>query len=214
MWRSRKTWLLVALFACVVAAGCGGGRQGGGEAVDAASKSNEAADSGAADSGAPGSPGGSRQGPSGGAPGAPTHRNPGAVAVGSPIKLPAFQEKGAGNFDEVHQRLLNEIRAACEPKHDLCVTPVVKTLDNDDSDRTCFEGTIPPLLEKENEVPRDKELTILRGKADTDHPCEPQGSGEGGESTGSTETTETTETTGPTDTSQPDDGQSPPPSSS
>ena len=222
MSRSWTSLLLVALVVCVAVSACGGSQQGGadsgGEAVDAAARSN----------GAPGSPGGGPQGQSGGAAGAPTNRKSDAVAAGAPFEMPAFQQRGAGNIDQLEEEIRAAIRDGC-PNDELCVATVRQPLAKfrgQPSHPSCFLGTDPDTSEEIRLDPqKTKVLTIYRGTDESKEPCPRQDTGSGG--TDSTDTTESTDTTGQstdttessdttesTDTTQPDDSQSQPPSSS
>lgn len=223
MSRSRTSLLLVALVVCVAVSACGGSQQGGadsgGEAVDAAARSN----------GAPGSPGGGPQGQSGGAAGAPTNRKSDAVAAGAPFEMPAFQQRGAGNIDQLEEEIRAAIRDGC-PNDELCVATVRQPLAEfrgQPYHPSCFLGTDPDTSEKEIRLDpqKTKVLTIYRGTDESKEPCPRQDTGSGGtdstdttESTDtagqSTDTTESSDTTESTDTTQPDDSQSQPPSSS
>jgi hypothetical protein len=188
----------MALVVCVTAPACGGGNQGGGdsggEAVDAAARSN----------GAPGSPIGSPQSPSGGAAGAPTNRKTDAVAAGAPFEMPAFQQRGAGNIDELEEDIRAAIEDGCS-NHKLCVPTVRQPLASFQGQPyhpSCFLGTNPDTHEETTLDPRKtKVLTIYRGTDESKDPCLRQ-------DTGSSDTTESTDTT------QPDDSQAQPPSSS
>jgi len=205
---------------CVTASACGGSQQGGGdsggEAVDAAARSN----------GAPGSPGGSPQGPSGGAAGAPTNRKSDAVAAGAPFKMPAFQQRGVGNIDELEEEIRAAIRDGC-PNDKLCVATVRQpgTLDGKTYHPSCFLGTKPDTSEETKLDPqKTKVLTIYRGTDESKEPCLRQDGSGGTDSTDATESTDTSgqstdstessDTTESTDTTQPEDSQSQPPSSS
>ena len=216
MSRSRTSLLLMALVVCVTAAACGAGNQGGGgsggEAVDAATQSN----------GAPGSPGGSPQGPSGGAAGAPTNRKSDAVAAGAPFEMPAFQQRGLGNIDELEEDIRAAIEERC-PNGRLCVETVREPLAEFEGEAyhpSCFLGTNPDTSEEIELDPRKtKVLTIYRGTDESKEPCPRQDTDPGGaDSTDTTESTDTTgqstDTTESTDTTQPDDSQPQPPSSS
>jgi hypothetical protein len=206
----------MTLAVCLTASACGGSHQGGGdsgaEAVDAAGQSN----------GAPGSSGGSPQGPSGGAAGAPTNRNNGAVAAGAPFKMPAFQQRGAGNIDELEEQIRAAIQDGC-PNHTLCVPTVRQPLAEFEGQTyhpSCFLGTHPDTKEEiELDPQKTRVLRIYHGTDESQEPCPRQDTGSGG--TDSTDTTESTDTTGQstdtsesTDTTQPDGSQSQPPSSS
>jgi hypothetical protein len=220
----------MALVVCVTVSACGGGNQGGGdsgaEAVDAAARSN----------GAPGSPagnpqspsGGSPQGPSGGAAGAPTDRKTDAVAAGAPFEMPAFQQRGAGNIDELEADIRAAIKDGC-PDGKLCVATVREPLakfQDQTYHPSCFLGTNPDTSEETELDPQTtKVLTIYRGTDESKEPCLLQDTGSGGtDSTDATESTDTTgqqtdstgssDTTESTDTTQSDDSQAQPPSSS
>jgi hypothetical protein len=213
----------MALAVCLTASACGGSHQGGGdsggEAVDAAVRSNGAP--GSAGGSPQGPSGGSPQGPSGGAAGAPTNRNSGAVAAGAPFKMPAFQQRGAGNIDELEEQIRAAIQDGC-PNHKLCVATVRQPLalfQGQTYHPSCFLGTHPDTSEEIQLDPQKTSvLTIYRGTDESKEPCLRQDTGSGG--TDPTDTTESTGTTGQstdtsesTDTTQPDDSQ-PQPSSS
>lgn len=211
----------MALVVCVTASACGGSQQGGGdsggEAVDAAARSN----------GAPGSPGGSPQGPSGGAAGAPTNRKSDAVAAGAPFKMPAFQQRGVGNIDELEEDIRAAIKDGC-PNDELCVPTVRQPLAEFEGQAyhpSCFLGTNPDTKEETELDPQQtKVLTIYHGTDESKEQCLRQDGSGGTDSTDATESTDTTgqstdtsdstDTTESTDTTQPDDSQSQPPSSS
>jgi hypothetical protein len=211
----------MALVVCVTASACGGSQQGGGdsggEAVDAAARSN----------GAPGSPGGSPQGPSGGAAGAPTNRKSDAVAAGAPFKMPAFQQRGVGNIDELEEAIRAAIEDGC-PNDELCVATVRQPLAEFEGQAyhpSCFLGTDPDTSEEiELDPQKTKVLTIYQGTDESKERCLRQDGSGGTDSTEATESTDTsgqstdtsdsTDTTESTDTTQPDDSQSQPPSSS
>jgi hypothetical protein len=226
MSRSRTSLLLMALVVCVTASACGGSQQGGGdsggEAVDAAARSN----------GAPGSPGGSPQGPSGGAAGAPTNRKSDAVAAGAPFKMPAFQQRTVGNIDELEEDIRAAIKDGC-PNDELCVPTVRQPLalfEGQAYHPSCFLGTDPDTSvpdtngETELDPQKTKVLTIYQGTDESKERCLRQDGSGGTDSTDATESTDTsgqstdtsdsTDTTESTDTTQPDDSQSQPPSSS
>jgi len=226
MSRSRTSLLLVALVVSVAVSACGGSQQGGGdsggEAVDAAARSN----------GAPGSPGGSPQGQSGGAAGAPTNRKSEAVAAGAPFKMPAFQQRGAGNIDQLEEEIRAAIREGC-PNDELCVATVRQPLaefQGQPYHPSCFLGTNPDTSvpdangETELDPQKTRVLTIYQGTDKREEPCLRQDGSGGTDSTDTTESTDTTgqstdatessDTTESTDTTQPDDSQSQPPSSS
>ena len=222
MSRSRTPLLLVALVVCVTASACGGGGQGGGDS------SGEAVGAAARSAGSPGSPGGSPQGPSGGAPGAPTNRKSEAVAAGAPFDMPAFEQRGVGNIDELEEAIRAAIREGCG-NDELCVPTVRQPLAEFEGKTyhpTCFLGTNPDTSEESELDPqKTKVLTIYHGTDESRERCERQDTGYGGtestDATGSTDTseqsagsTESSDTTGSSDTTQPDDSQPPPPSSS
>jgi hypothetical protein len=218
--------LLMALVVCLTASACGGSNQGGGdsggEAIDAAARSN----------GAPGSPGGSPQGPSGGAAGAPTNRKSDAVAAGAPFKMPAFQQRGVGNIDELEEEIRAAIKEGC-PNDKLCVGTVRQPLAKFQGRAyhpSCFLGTNPDTSvpdangETELDPQKTRVLAIYQGTDKREEQCLRQDGSGGTDSTDATESTDTsgqstdtsdsTDTTESTDTTQPDDSQSQPPSSS
>jgi hypothetical protein len=166
--------------------------------------------------------GGNPQGPSGGAAGAPINRNNGAVAAGAPFKMPAFQQRGAGNIDELEEQIRAAIRDGC-PNNELCVATVrqpLAALEGQTYHPSCFLGTDPDTSEEiELNPQKTRVLTIYHGTDDSQEPCPRQDTGSGG--TDSTDTTDTTGTTAQptdptesTDSTQSDDSQSQPPSSS
>jgi hypothetical protein len=131
MSRMRRSALLaVALLVLVVAAGCGGPADQGGQ--DTAVQAGRAPGVGPEEQ-APGTPGAAPEGEapgSAGAPGAPGVPGPGGPdeetqAPESPITIPPFQQIGGQPVDDVRQQIETAIREACTPRHDLCVTTVV-----------------------------------------------------------------------------------------
>jgi hypothetical protein len=212
----------MALFVCVTASACSGGGQGagdfGGEAVDAAARSN----------GAPGSPAGGPRSPSGGATGAPTNRRTDAVATGAPFEMPAFEQRGVGNIDELEAAIRAAIKEGCA-NGKLCVATVRQPLakfEGQPYHPSCFLGTYPDTSQETVLDPRKtKVLIIYRGTDESQEPCLRQDDGSGGtDSTDASESTDSSEqstdssdpsdTTESSDTSQPDESQSQPPSSS
>jgi hypothetical protein len=215
--RGWRWWLwprvLVALVLCVSVLGCAGTGERGG-ADDAGLRSDREAgapdaDPGRQSGGAPGAPDANLEQQSGGVPGAPGSpggQGNGAQAIGAPIKMPAFTQIGGQPVDQVRPQIEDAIRAACTPRHDLCVTTVVKPREGADA-HACFAGTDPPTKEAGTELARDTLLTIYSapgGCGVPDPSADPQ----------STDGTEPPEVTQPDETVPPGDSQPPPPSSS
>jgi hypothetical protein len=127
-------------------------------------------------SGAPGQPG----------PGGPDEN---AGAPGSPITIPAFTQIGGQPVDKVRPEIEAAIRAACTPRHNLCVTTVVEARNGKDL-HACFGGTNPPTDGGRDRKPvvqldRDSVLTIYSDSPDRGESEE--------ESSSSTESSETTQ---------------------
>jgi hypothetical protein len=79
-----------------------------------------------------------------GAPGAAGKRGNGAHATGAPINLPAYSEIGFATVDEERAKIENDIRGACKPRGELCVTTVLEARNGSDL-HACFGGTKPDM---------------------------------------------------------------------
>jgi hypothetical protein len=79
-----------------------------------------------------------------GAPGAPGKQGNGAQAAGAPIRLPAYTQIGAKPVDEMREVIDNDIREACRPRNDPCVTTVIEARNGSDL-HACFGVTKPDM---------------------------------------------------------------------
>jgi hypothetical protein len=125
----------VALVLCVSAIGCAnaGAQRGDSPALQSGQEAGTGSEqqSGQAN-GAPG------------APGAPGEQGNGAQAAGAPIRLPAYTQIGAKPVDEMREVIDNDIREACKPRNDPCVTTVIEARNGSDL-HACFGGTKPDM---------------------------------------------------------------------
>lgn len=221
MSRMRRSALLaVALLVLVVAAGCGGPADQGGQ--DTAVQAGRAPGVGpeeqapgtpgaAPEEQAPGTPGAAPEGEapgSAGAPGAPGVPGPGGPdeetqAPESPITIPPFQQIGGQPVDDVRQQIEAAIREACTPRHDLCVTTVVSPRDGADA-HACFGGTNPSTHPNSAKVNRGAVLTIY-SQPGACEPSEPSSEPPPSSSTGEPEESQPppSSSTGPSEDSQP-----------
>ena len=202
-------WIVVALVLCVSVLGCAGtGEPGGAEDAAYGEAGAPGGDPEQQSGGAPGAPDANLEQQSGGVPGAPGSpggQGNGAQAVGAPIKMPAFTQIGGQPVDQVRPQIEDAIRAGCTPRHDLCVSTVVKAREGSDT-HACFAGTDPPTKEAGAELARDTVLTIYSAPGGCGLP-DPGVDPESTDSTGPPEETQ------PEETVPPEDSQ-PPPSSS
>jgi hypothetical protein len=172
----QSTRLAVALLIVVVVAGCAGPADQGQEDTAAQAGTAPGADPEAQapdtpgetpEGHAPGTPGAASEGEapgSAGGPGAPGLPGPGgpdeeARAPESPITIPPFQQIGGQPVDDVRQQIEAEIRKACTPRHDLCVTTVVKPRKGAGA-HACFGGTHPSTHPNSAQLDRGAVLTI------------------------------------------------------
>jgi hypothetical protein len=200
----RSACLAVALLVLSVAAGCGGPTGQGEE--DAALQAQQSQQ-------APGAPGPGAPEESGGSPGAPGGPDDEARAPGSPITVPPFQQIGGQPVDKVRQEIEDAIRQACTPRHDLCVTTVVKPRQPGGGLHECFGGTDPPTFPDSARLDRGAVLTVY-SEPGACEPSEPAEESSSSSTTGSSDTGQAPPSSG-TESSgadQPDDAQ-PPPSS-
>jgi hypothetical protein len=231
----QSTRLAVALLIVVAVAGCAGPADQGQEDTAAQASTapgadpqaqgpdtpgeasgEEAPDTPGADpeGRAPGTPGGAPEGEgpgSAGGPGAPGLPGPGspdeeARAPESPITIPPFQQIGGQPVDDVRQQIENEIRKACTPRHDLCVTTVV-TPRKGAGAHACFGGTSPPTHPDSAQLKRGAVLTIYSepGGCEAPDPSDPPPPSD-------TEPTEDSQPPPPSDT-EPSEASQPPSSS-
>lgn len=152
----------------------------GGEAeTSAATSGGQGGGNGGGSEGGGGSDGGSDDGGSDGGSGGEGGGSGGGGVIGSPIRMPAFQQIGA-EIVTVYDGLVAEIAAACGPGG-LCVEIVVESEDGKGPESTCgFAGTRPG---EDELVERGSTVVFL-----TTPPCPDFGgtdeSGEGTDSTG------------------------------
>lgn len=204
MWVSRWSRLLVALVVCVAALGCSSAAgQGGGDSPTQQSNGAAADNAARQSNGTPGSPGGSPQGQSGGAAGAPSNKGNGAQAIGAPIKLPAFTLLQGEPLAEVRDRIEQAIKDQCDGE------PCPKLRDEQVDVPCCtscqFVRTEPDTTTP-TEVARDSTIVVVSGA----RPCATEGSTQSSneQPTGDTAPPDSTEPP-PTDTTAPDATQLP-----